>query len=381
MTQDISVKVVSQPIAASVSAAGIKATVGSSTVTANAGHGVGPRGEAGPPGPKGDDGDSTSDPRWSLFLPAPPSNVVAVGNVGSVSLAWSQTYLLIETPVTNYVVQYRADSGGWQTFDGGESSERYAVVTGLTNGVAYTFRVKAVSEFGETEYSDASNSATPTQENPSQQTELLIHFDGDGSAFVDSSSMSHSVVAVGGVVQTSSDSVFGAKSGSFFGGHLTVDSIGLSIYDFAVELFFKTTTAVPYTALVSQSVGYFDQGAWIILLNNSSAGSGDVAVYAANYSTSSPLLSSSTFAANDGNWHHLAVVRDSGVFSMYLDGVRVAVVSFGGATGLAGGSLEIGTDKAYAGRDFVGSMDELRIVRGGNGGYTGASITVPTSAF
>jgi Concanavalin A-like lectin/glucanases superfamily/Fibronectin type III domain len=324
---------------------------------------------------------ASSDPRWALFLPAAPSNVVAVAGDARAVLNWSQPNSLLDIPIASYAIQYRAGSGTWQTFAVQQSSSRFATVTGLANGVSYNFRVKAISAIGESEFSDASNSVSPTAATPISQNRVLIHFDGNGSTFTDSSGMNHALTAFGQVTQSAATSVFGGKSGLFSGGYVSIDSIDFAAYDFVVEMFFKTTTVVPYTAIASRSVGYFDQGAWIILLNNSGAGSGDVAMYVSDYSTSSPILTSSQFSKNDGGWHHVAVVRSGSDFAMYLDGARVASNVFGGAIGLSTGTVEIGTDKTYGNREFIGSIDEVRIISGGNGGYSGASIVVPTSAF
>ena len=324
---------------------------------------------------------ASTDPRWSLFLPPAPSNVVAVAGDARAVLNWSQPNSLLDIPIASYAIQYRAGSGTWQTFAVQQSSSRYATVTGLTNGVSYNFRVKSISAIGESEFSDASNSVLPTAATPISQNRVLIHFDGNASIFTDSSGMNHALTAFGQVTQSAATSVFGGKSGLFSGGYVSIDSIDFAAYDFVVEMFFKTTTVVPYTALASRSVGYFDQGAWIILLNNSGAGSGDVAMYVSDYSTSSPILTSSQFSKNDGGWHHVAIVRSDSDFAMYLDGVRVASNQFGGAIGLSTGTVEIGTDKTYGNREFIGSIDEVRIISGGNGGYSGASIVVPTSAF
>jgi hypothetical protein len=324
---------------------------------------------------------ASSDPRWSLFLPPAPSNVVAVGADARAVLNWSQPSSLIDLPISSYVIQYREGSGSFQTFATQQSSQRNGTVTGLTNGVSYSFRVKAVSAIGESSFSDASNSVSPAASNQGQQNRVLIHFDGNGNQFVDSSGMNHALTAFGQVTQSASTSVFGGKSALFSGGYISIDSIGFSASDFVVELFFKTTTTVQYAALLTQSVGYFDQGAWAVLLNTTAAGSGEVAMYVADYSNTQPILKSSQFSRNDGNWHHLAIARNAENFSMYLDGARVATNQYGGAIGLSSATVEIGTDKTFTGREFAGSIDELRIISGSNGGYSGASIVVPMSAF
>lgn len=65
-----------------------------------------------------------------------------------------------------------------------------------------------------------------------------------------------------------------------------------------------------------------------------------------------------TFVVNDGKWHHLAAVRQSGNKYLYVDGILVAS-GLNSSTLSAGGDLEIG---AYTGAyNFKGSIDEVKI--------------------
>lgn len=59
-------------------------------------------------------------------------------------------------------MQYGTDGTNWTTFADGTSTSTSAVVTGLTNGTAYVFRVAAMSGSSVGTYTAASSAVTPT---------------------------------------------------------------------------------------------------------------------------------------------------------------------------------------------------------------------------
>ncbi|NBW20479.1 MAG: fibronectin type III domain-containing protein [Caulobacteraceae bacterium] len=64
--------------------------------------------------------------------------------------------------ITDYVVQFSSNGGSlWNTFADGTSTATSATVTGLTDGIAYVFRVAAVNAVGPGAYTAASSSVTP----------------------------------------------------------------------------------------------------------------------------------------------------------------------------------------------------------------------------
>jgi hypothetical protein len=99
----------------------------------------------------------------ALFLPPAPTSVTATAGNAQAAVSWTApTGVIAQAPVTDYVVQYSANSGStWTTFSDGTSTATSATVTGLTNGTAYTFRVAAVNGIGTGAYSSASASVTP----------------------------------------------------------------------------------------------------------------------------------------------------------------------------------------------------------------------------
>lgn len=102
----------------------------------------------------------------SAVIPAPvadaPTNVAGTRGNGRVTLTWNAPAANGGTAVTDYVVQRSADAGKtWQVFEDAVTSARTAVVTGLTNGTAYIFRVAAINGAGRGPFSAASAAVTP----------------------------------------------------------------------------------------------------------------------------------------------------------------------------------------------------------------------------
>lgn len=109
----------------------------------------------------------TSDPSSASnsatpTAPPPPGQVTGLEATGfnkQVLLGW-------DAPgsggsVTDYLIEYKLSSAGsWSTFADGTSTTKKAIVTGLTNGSAYDFRVSAVNSQGSGTPS-ATDSATP----------------------------------------------------------------------------------------------------------------------------------------------------------------------------------------------------------------------------
>jgi len=367
---EIAASVVSQPISATVSGSGgIAASVGSSAISVSVAGGIGPQGPAG--------SSAAVDDRWNLFLPPPPSTVTAVAGVAQATVFWGVPDNRLSLSPIDYRVQYRAGAGDWVTFPRNQSENRVAVVTGLANEVSHRFRVATVSQIGVGDYSDQSNAVIPAAASASEK--ILLHFDGVGNSFSDSSATPRTIQAFGDVSQSSVESKFGGKSGLFSGGYLTATGIEFGASDFSVEAFIKTTSSRQYATIVSVPNGYFDPGAWTILLNATQLGS--VSVYAADYSTSNPLLHFATAGVCDGAWHHIAFVRSGTTVSLYIDGTRQDSETFPNPFSITGSQISIGTDTIFNTREFIGYIDELRILSRIESGYSGATITVPVTPF
>jgi autotransporter-associated beta strand protein len=94
--------------------------------------------------------------------PQAPTSVSAIGGDGQVSLVWSAPLTDGGAAIVNYVIEYSGNGGAsWSTHIRGQSTERTATVTGLSNAVSYIFRIAAVNGEGMSPFSVNSSAVTP----------------------------------------------------------------------------------------------------------------------------------------------------------------------------------------------------------------------------
>ena len=82
-------------------------------------------------------------------VPNAPTGLAATPGNGQVALTWVAPAFDGGMPVTDYVVQYRTGGGAWSTFPDGTSTNLFATVNGLTNGLSYEFQVLAHNVAGD----------------------------------------------------------------------------------------------------------------------------------------------------------------------------------------------------------------------------------------
>ena len=105
--------------------------------------------------------------------PAAPTGLVATPGDGAVSLVWDDPD---NAAVTGY--ELSVDGGVWTAVGGSDASTTSHTVTGLTNGTAYTFAVRAVNGAA-----SAAVSATPVPATPAAPTGLVAT-PGDGAVIL-----------------------------------------------------------------------------------------------------------------------------------------------------------------------------------------------------
>jgi hypothetical protein len=78
--------------------------------------------------------------------------------------------------------------------------------------------------------------------------------------------------------------------------------------------------------------------------------------------TNFPFITSTT-PLNDGKWHHVAFVRESGNFKLYIDGVQEGGTVADNATGTTTNAFEVQIGRRVNNQNFFkGEIDEVRII-------------------
>lgn len=193
---------------------------------------------------------------------------------------------------------------------------------------------------------------------------LHIPFEGaSGSSFWEVTGKS--VTAVNATIDV--DGYKGSSSGKFVSGSsLSVAdsaSLELGANDFTIEMWVNTTATNSYATLIERpSASSFTSGAWSLMFN-AGAANGLISLYVADYSTGSPLITG-TIPIADGSWHHVAWTRSGSTHTVWIDGVQDTSVTWAGTVADIATGIKIGTNTNFAGRDYVGSMDDLKITIG-----------------
>jgi len=315
---------------------------------------------------------SSYDSRWDLFLPPAPTNVAGVSGYQQVALGWTAPTVSAQTPITSYTVQYSTNSGSTWTTWGTAPTTNSATVTSLTNGTAYTFRVLATNAVGSSAYSSASIASTPSGDPYWSTVSLLIHADGTGSTFTDSSGTPKTITVGGSATQSTVQSKFGGKSAKLANGdYLSVISstVLTESNNYVLEFWI-------YPLTQTQDDRFFT-------IENSSGDSRGFIIDGGGFCWNKfgfpikPLTGTIT----NNQWQHVALVKSGTTTSLYIDGTRASTTTSAifptNPTRINWGASV--TNYAYAGINAY--YDDIRITLNTDRGYTGATITVPAAAF
>lgn len=225
----------------------------------------------------------------------------------------------------------------------------------------YIFRVAGLNSVGQGAWRTL-HSAMPVPDPNFGSVSLLMHMDGTGGSFVDSSSYNHTITAVGDATQSSDQSKFGGLSAYFDGSgdYLTADSSSFAFGtgDFTVEAWVYSTdvsssTQKGWIQTSNQSGGLSTSYTTGIIVNYNN-GALRVNVAGTDISTANSLISTN-------QWYHIAICRQSGIVRIFVNGNLVAS---GTANGNCSGQyLCVG---GYYDTNYLlpGYIDELRITKG-----------------
>jgi hypothetical protein len=199
---------------------------------------------------------------------------------------------------------------------------------------------------------------------------LLLHMDGSNGSttFTDSSSNAFSMSIESGTVTVSTaQSKFGGSSGNFVsGGAIITPSNSAFTFDgdFTIE-FWVFRTGMGGTQLDT-----------VLSANNES----NLLIRASSFAPGVQLNGGALFATGlsfDLNeWNHIALVRSSGVSTLYKNGVGLGTKTDSSTLTLS--KIRLG-DSSVSPRYFVGYIDEVRITQGI--ARWNANFTPPTAPF
>ena len=200
---------------------------------------------------------------------------------------------------------------------------------------------------------------------------IMLSLSGSNAGVVDQTGGSN-LITIGGVQtitsstgSTSSIVKYGSNSIYLDGstGYIYVPykpQLSLSVLpSFTIELWIKTASVTQYATIMGNTISSFTTGDWSFMMNYVSASAGDVALYVNEYSSGAPLLYTTGAAINDNNWHHVALVRNTSTWAIYIDGIPRARVVNTVTVSATTNYMHIGHDPYY-GRFLSGYIDDFR---------------------
>ncbi|QWR78136.1 LamG domain-containing protein [Candidatus Magnetomonas plexicatena] len=212
-------------------------------------------------------------------------------------------------------------------------------------------------------------------------TKLLIHFDGSGASFTDSSASARTITAYGNTTQSATQSKFGGKSGYFdgTGDYLTVPNssdFDFGTGDFTIDAWVCSTSFANHQTVASKATDTSYHGWRFHILQTS----GYLHFNQGNGSAWDANAVSSSVGVTLNGWTHIAVVRgfgDSHIY-YYVNGVRsggyIPVYPSNGSAC----AMSIGQWASPYPYNFIGYMDEFRV---SNKARWANDFTPPTSAY
>jgi hypothetical protein len=274
---------------------------------------------------------------------------------------------VVQTPTTDYTVSASSVTFTDSYPSGSSVNVRYLVTATSSSFVDLNNIVLTGTTTGDAYY---------------PQVAALLHFDGvNGSTTItDNSKNNFPATSYNGAAISTAQSKFGGASGFFDGTNDYVLIPANNAFtlggDFTVECWFYCTAANFSSGLIGlfgRNTYAFNNGGFPRIEFNS------VGKPLLNYAANTTIVGTTTVTVN--TWHHIAVVRYSGIIAFYLNGVSQGTATY--STSIpATYDILIGNapwSSVYPNLYFQGFIDEFRVTNG-YARYTG-DFTPPTTAF
>jgi hypothetical protein len=132
--------------------------------------------------------------------------------------------------------------------------------------------------------------------------------------------------------------------------------------DFTIDLWIRRNDAGPVEVIASHASDTFNYSTsfFNLYLDSNNKINASFIYGSSSYAN----VISTTAITNDGNWHHLAIVRNGNSLSLYIDGASESTVSVTGITfNFSTSTLKLGTQVSGA-YYFNGWIDEFRFSKG-----------------
>jgi hypothetical protein len=323
----------------------------------------------------------------SIFVPPAPTGLTASPGNAQVSLSWTAPAgVIVQAPITDYTVEFKtAAAADWGLFSRAASNATNAVVTGLTNGTSYVFRVSAVNIVGSGTPTAVTGAVTPAAVTPDQFFEnvaMLLRMDGSGGTFADSSPRPKDIFANGSATQSAAQSKWGGKSALFGGGggYLSLANyadLNFSTGAFTIECWVRIASfADALTIYAKCQPGNHSLREMAVQIIDANT----LRLYHGQRGSTETIRNFTTpTALTTGAWHHVAFTRDDAFLCRaFVDGVASAsthtdIANLDNSFPAFVGAFVLGGD-VYG--PFLGNIDSLRITKG-----IARTITLPTAEF
>lgn len=246
------------------------------------------------------------------------------------------------------------------------------------------YEVKSIKSVGEDPQSQTQRAINAAMVQKDPNIKLLLHADGTNGSinFKDSSRTHHSVNSYGDASVDTGEKVFASGSASFDGDGDYLDLAGsqdwkLETNSFAIDFWLKAdTSGSPSNIQTLFEIEGEVEGSYDKSMN----------IFTVTFDTGASAVfcpfDCSSYTLYNENWHHVALVRDSGSSDevrLYIDGSSVTgSCSSNYSLGSASAKIYIGCDNSGS-ECFKGYLDELRLYKGV--GFNGSTIIVPSEPY